>query len=137
MNFFTNELKKIVRGCETIHQPKFVGRECVVRLTDDITVKLSFDTQGYADHYSALKIRLINRHEGQIDLQILRFGELWGNDINGISPHAWTYRGETDWYSSAPAPEQYQLLSAEIDDYLSCFTDLEQEETENMNLNLS
>ena len=131
MNFFTKELKKIAAGCENIHQPKFIGRECVGRLTNDITVKLSFDTQGYADHYSALKIKLMNRHEGQIDLQILRFGELWGQKNN---PHVWTDCGETSWWGFTPAAEQYQLLSAEIDDYLSCFTDLEQEEAESINL---
>ena len=136
MNFFTNELQKIVRGCENIHQPKFVGRECVGRLTDDIAVKLSFDTMGYANHYSALKIRLINRHEGQIDLQILRFDELWGNVINGINPHAWSDGGDTSWYAFTPTSEQYRILSDELDDYLSCFTDLEQEEAESMELSM-
>ena len=129
MNFFTKELQKIVAGCKNIHQPKFVGRECVGRLSDDITVKLSFYAVSVSGHYDALKIRLINRHEGELDSQILRFGELWGN-----SPHAWDDGGNPRWYGFTPTKEQYQALSAEINDYLDCFTEPELEETESINL---
>ena len=131
MNFFTKELQKIVAGCKNIHQPKFVGRECVGRLNDDITIKLSFDSQGYAGHYSALKIRLINRHEGELDSQILRFGELWENRN---SPHAWDDGGNPRWYGFTPTKEQYRALSSEINDYLDCFIEPEQEENQSINL---
>lgn len=33
MNYFERELRKIVRHCEYIRNPKYVGRACVGRLT--------------------------------------------------------------------------------------------------------
>ena len=140
MNFFTNELQKIVKDGGTIHQPKFVGRECVGRLTNDITVKLSFYALSVSGNYDALKVRLINRHEGEIDSQLIRFGELWGkvsmHDVKKISPHAWDDGENPRWYGFTPTKEQYQVLSSEVKHYLENFTDLEQEEAESMGLSM-
>ena len=140
MNFFTNELQKIAAGCENLHHPQFIGRTCIGRLTNDITVKLSFYALSVSGNYDALKVRLINRHEGEIDSQLIRFGELWGkvsmHDVKKISPHAWDDGENPRWYGFTPTPEQYRILSAELDDYVSCFTDLEQEESECMGLSM-
>jgi len=130
MTFFESVLRKITLDCEYINDPKFVGGACVCRLTDDTSVKLSFSECGYADHYSALLIELMNIHNGRIDEQLIKFADIWGkqklnNDF--ISPYAWTYRGETEWYCSPPNDKQYKLLSGMIDEYLSCFADPVQE----------
>ena len=78
MTFFEQELRRIVKHSEMIHHPKFVGRECIARLSEDITVKLSFRSLGIANQYDTLQIKIMNRHEGEIDNQIIRFADLWG-----------------------------------------------------------
>ena len=76
MNFFTSELKKIADLCEFVGEPKYVGRACVFRLSDDVTGKMEFMTEGIADHYSALKLTLFNRKEGVIDTSGLLLNSL-------------------------------------------------------------
>ena len=139
MNFFEQELRKIVHGRDAIHYPKFVGRECIARLTDDLTVKLSFRSLHIADHYDALQIRLMNRRDGEVDSQHIRLADVWGQvTMQGrnerISPYAWTYQEDTHWYGFRPNEMQYQQISDTLNDYLGCFLDISEEETMDMNL---
>jgi len=58
MNYFERELRKIVRHCEYIRNPKYVGRACVGRLDDDIVVKMEFESTMIRDKYNALRVTL-------------------------------------------------------------------------------
>ena len=113
MNFFTDELKKITDRSEYIQNPKFVGQSCVFRLSDDVTGKLGFITQGYADNYTALKLTLLNKREGPIDVQVMNI-----TDVIGLK----TVRGD---------------LSETVDDYLSRFAEQELSEDEELNISLN
>ena len=128
-----------MKGCDAIHYPNYVGRECIARLTDDLTVKLSFRSLYISDHYDALQIRLMNRRDGEVDSQLVRFADVWGQvTMQGrnerISPYAWTYQGETHWYGFRPNEMQYQQISDALNDYLGCFLDISEEETMGMKL---
>ena len=137
MTFFEKELRKIAENCESIQNPKFVGRSCIFRLTDNITAKMRFATIGMADHYEALKIELINRNDGNIDTHRIRFSDLWGN-VNStagiISPHVWTDMGGTEWYGFTPTSEQYRQLSESVDEYLECFAEPTEEMDEDISM---
>lgn len=63
MNFFTDELKKITDRSEYIKNPKFVGKSCVFKLSNDVTGKLEFVTGIVADNYNALRLKLFNKSE--------------------------------------------------------------------------
>ena len=131
MTFFEKELRRIVKHSEMIHHPKFVGRECIARLSEDITVKLSFRSLGIANQYDTLHIRIMNRHEGEIDNQIIRFADLWGkvtmrSSGSLICPHIWDDCGRVHWYGFTPNEMQYDLLSHSVDEYLECFAEPEQ-----------
>lgn len=126
MTFFEQELRKIADNSQYIQNPKFVGRACVFRLTNDITAKMSIDTMNIHDHYEVLRIKLINRHEGDIDTIGIRFADVWGNiktRAGTISPHAWTDMGGTEWYGFTPTSQQYSQLSESVDEYLECFAE--------------
>ncbi|SDA30245.1 hypothetical protein SAMN02910447_03151 [Ruminococcus sp. YE71] len=137
MNFFTQELKKICNRSEYIQDPKFVGRVAVFRLPDCVTGKMEFVTRGYADHYSALKISLFNRKEGQIDCQIIDLAELLGmkkmRSGNTVAPHIWRAGSDVSWYGFAPTESDYDKMAETTDDYLSCFTDQDILEDELLN----
>lgn len=139
MNFFAQELKKICDRSEYIQNPKFVGRTAVFKLTDDITGKMEFVTQGYADHYTALRLSLFNRTEGVIDNQIARLSEVIGKkNMHGsmIEPHIWTDRSESEWYGFTPTKADYSAMAETADDYLSCFADQEMSENGEENLGI-
>lgn len=140
MNFFAQELKKICDRNDYIHDPKFVGRTAVFRLTGDITGKMEFVTQGHADHYSALKLSLFNRTEGVIDNQIARLSEIIGEkNMHGtmINPHIWQDGNSIAWYGFTPTNADYSAMSETVDNYLSCFADQEISESEDPGIELN
>lgn len=139
MNYFERELRKIVGCCEYIRNPKYVGRACVGRLDDDIVVKMEFESTMIRDKYNALRVTLMNRSEGKIDSQLIRFNELWGvKHIRGddIEPHIWKYNEDVNWYCYIPTTAEMSELSQFVDEYLSCFTKPEMEETEEMGISI-
>lgn len=140
MNFFAQELKKICDRSDYIHDPKFVGRAAMFRLTDDITGKMEFVTQGHANHYTALKLSLFNRTEGVIDNQAVKLSEIISKkNMHGsmIDPHIWTDCGESDWYGFTPTNADYSAMAETTDDYLSCFADQEMSESEDLGIELN
>lgn len=59
MNFFEQELRKIVEHCGYIRNPKYVGRSCIGRLDDGIVVKIEFESMMIRDKYNALRVRAV------------------------------------------------------------------------------
>lgn len=127
MTFFEQELRKIVG--DVYPDATFVGRACYVRLSDMNRAKIQFTTCGTADHYEALQMTILNRSDGQVDTLRLRFKDVLGtkavpnnpNFRNGISPHAWTYNGKTEWYGYHPNNRDYEKLTDAVSDYLDVF----------------
>ena len=126
MTFFEKELRRIVEP--NYPDATFVGRACYVRLSEMNRAKIQFTTCGTADHYEALQMTILNRNDGQVDTLRLRFKDVLGtkqvnnpNFKNGISPHAWTYNGKTEWYGYHPTSQDYQKLSTALNDYLDIF----------------
>ena len=118
MTFFENQLQRLVSKSALLKNPKYVGNACIAKLTDQITVKIIFATQGHADHYSALQISIINRTQATIDTQKITI-----HDIIGHNAYIWKYRDEIDWYSYKPGTADYNKLGAAINDYCVNFTD--------------
>ena len=131
MTFFEQELRKIVG--DVYPNATFVGRACYVRLSDMNRAKIQFTTCGTADHYEALQMTILNRSDGQVDTLRLRFKDVLGtkqvnnpNFRNGVSPHAWTYNGKTEWYAYHPNSRDYQMLTDAVSDYLDVFQEQSQ-----------
>ena len=131
MTFFEQELRKIVG--DVYPDATFVGRACYVRLSDMNRAKIQFTTCGTADHYEALQMTILNRSDGQVDTLRLRFKDVLGtkqvnnpNFRNGVSPHAWTYNGKTEWYAYNPNSRDYQMLTDAVSDYLDVFQEQNQ-----------
>ena len=120
MNFFETELKKMTAKVTAMKNPKLVGRACIARLTDTTTVKVTFSNQGYADHYSAIRITVLNRSEGKIDEITMPLTDIWGKH-DGL--YGWTSYGETKWYGYTPTVADYTKMAKAISDYLENFTD--------------
>ena len=121
MTFFEQELRKIVG--DVYPDATFVGRACYVRLSDMNRAKIQFTTCGTADHYEALQMTILNRSDGQVDFKDV-LGTKQVNNPNfrkGVSPHAWTYNGKTEWYGYHPNSRDYQKLTDAVSEYLEVF----------------
>ena len=74
----------------------------MAKLDENLRVKLQFTTTGYADHYDAIKLAVINRTDGVVDQQLFRFSDIIGQQaVEGrdpINPHIWDYNGRLEWY---------------------------------------
>ena len=98
-----------------------------------------FRTTGIANQYDALQIKLINRHEGEIDALAIWLRDVWGkvrmrSTGDMIGPHIWDDYGKVQWYGFTPTEAQYAALSNEVNEYLSAFAEPEQTESLNMSM---
>lgn len=128
MTVFEQELQKLFGNDALFSNTRIVGNTCYGRLNEDVRIKARFVTCGYADHYPALKVTLINRREGEIDSTLLRFRDLWGmkkvnnpNFREGVSPHLWVCDGKAEWYVYQPNGTDRQQLKAAVKAYLEVF----------------
>ena len=71
MNFFEKELRNFFGSSPMLRDAHYCGRTCLAKLDEELRVKLQFTTTGYADHYDAIKLAVINRTDGVVDQQLL------------------------------------------------------------------
>ena len=61
MNFYEQELRNLFGSSPMLQDVHYFGRTCLAKLDQDLRVKLQFTSTGYADHYNAIKLAIINR----------------------------------------------------------------------------
>ena len=128
MNFYEQELRKLAGQSNALTDPKFVGRVCYGRVSDNIRAKIEFDDMVYGKQYDAIKVTLLNNSEGVIDSNIIYFEDIWGakktkNFPEGKVPYISTYREETAWYAYKPTPADYEILANSMDEHLEMFSE--------------
>ena len=128
MTFFEKEMRKLFQHGLSFPETIFAGRACYGKLDEDIRVRMEFATEGVADHYSALKVTLLNRKEGSIDSLLLRFSEVLGrkqttnpNFREGMFPHIWNNGNDFAWYVYQPTAADYKTLADAVGSYTSLF----------------
>lgn len=131
MNFFEDELKKIMGESAILKDQKYVGRSCYGTVSDELRARIEFVTLGTYGHYEGIKASIINRKEGVVDSMLLRFADIWGrrkvgnpNFQDGIVPYIWNDNGKSDWYVFKPGKEDYRQAAGGIENYLSVFQDM-------------
>lgn len=125
MTFFENELKKMFDSCDFITDKTYSGKTMLGKLGDDLRIKISFVTTGYADHYTALRVKIINRTEGEVDSETFKFGDIIGKQktaCDRIDPYIWSYGGEDKWYIPI-TNNQRSLIADTVTDYASMYLD--------------
>lgn len=129
MNFFEKELRNLFGSNPMLRDAHYCGRTCLAKLDADLRVKLQFTTTGYADHYDAIKLAVINRTDGVVDQQLFRFSDIIGQQaVEGrapINPYIWDYNGRLEWYRPISQEQRSQIANT-ILDYVGMY----QEETE-------
>lgn len=141
MSFFTNELMKCTEG--------FEGRTCIgnamyIPLGENNRLKLFFTTLGYADNYEAISISAVDKNNGVIDKNTIKFSDIWGkkqvsnpNFKDGITPYIWKYGNDVSWYVYTPTPRDMELLAEQISDYAELFMEQNMELKESPAMTMS
>ena len=134
-NFFERELGRVFGDGQVIRDPTYSGRACLGTLGKDLRVRAQFITTGYADHYDALKITVLNRTDGPVDTLVLKLKDLLGKKPvpgnpyfpNGVAPHIWLDQGKPEWYAFQPTAADYDTIRQAAKQYLDVFRDRQQE----------
>ena len=110
--------------------PCFIGCACYGKVSDSIRVKLEFVEMNTRQNYNALRVSLINNTQGVIDINVIRFADIWGtksvrnpNFPGGVDPYIWTYQGKSEWYVYQPTSADFRTLAENINEYLELFSD--------------
>ena len=128
-SFYEQELQKLFADGKIISNPKFVGRSCTGKLDADLRVRVQFVTSGFADHYDAISVTVLNRTDGVVDRLRIRLRDVLSqkqvpgnpNFPNGISPHIWEDSGKAEWYAFRPSAADYTAMRQAVDEYLDVF----------------
>ena len=119
MTLFEKELKGMFGSSDLIKEKVYSGKTMIGRLDDDLRVKASFVTTGVADVYSALRVKIINRTEGEVDSQIFNFSDIIGTQRtaynNKIDPHIWHIDGKDEWYLPISQNERDRIADTVLD----------------------
>ena len=133
MNFFETELRKIFMNQGILDNPTFVGRTCYGEIGEDLRARVEFVAPKTVDHFSAVRVSILNPKEGVIDQTQIRLEELLGiKEVpgnpyfrNGVSPYIWIYNGKADWYAFTPKKEDYEMIRESVRSYVDVFRPLE------------
>ena len=127
MTFYEQELKKLFGDCDVICDAKYSGKTLLGKIDDELRVKLQFVTTGVHGHYNALRLKIINRTDGEVDAETFKFSDiLGGNPAYENNPfakeiHIWEDGRNADWYGYHPSPAAYQKIADTVNDYISMY----------------
>ena len=124
MNFFEKELRDLFGSSTTLRDAHYCGRTCLAKLDEDLRVKLQFTTTGYADHYDAIKLAVINRTDGVVDQQLFRFSDIIDQQhspgMMSVTPQIWDDNGKPEWYRPISQEQRSQIANT-IMDYVGMY----------------
>ena len=78
MTKFEKQLRQWFPAGEFLGTPVYTGKTMLSRLDDNLLVKVSFIHTKIAQHYDALRVKIMNRTEGEIDSQVFCFEDVIG-----------------------------------------------------------
>ena len=137
MNFFEKELRDLFGSSTTLRDAHYCGRTCLAKLDEDLRVKLQFTTTGYADHYDAIKLAVINRTDGVVDQQLFRFSDIIGHQhrpgMTSVIPQIWDDNGKPEWYRPISQEQRSQIANT-ILEYVGMYQGETQENDFSMKL---
>ena len=110
MNKFESEMKLFFKNYDKLQDTLFYHNIMIGRLNNVLNVKVSFTNGIEADRYYGMLVEIINKETGIIDKQFFNFSNIIGKApmVSGTSAsfYLWNYRGDIDWYGSAPTAIQ-------------------------------
>ena len=140
MNFLRAELKKILSMTEYCEEAVYVGNCGYVRVNEDVRMRLEF-SKSSTGTYDGIVMTMLNRKEGTIDINTLKFRDIWGEKTvvkhnfreEVIIPHIWENE-EKAWYVYKPNQKEYQMLADETNQYIRLFQEAEITQGPQMNM---
>ena len=123
MTFFEKELHRLFDDSERISADVvFAGKTMIAPIGEDLRAKVQFVNTSVSAQYDALRLTIINRHEGTVDSETFKFKDLIGMK-GDRAPHIWEDGQRVDWYIYHPTAYDYNLISDVVEDYIFMYAD--------------
>ena len=116
MNFFEQQMRSMFSDKEIITEDaQYVGKTMLSRLDDDLLVKVQFVSTHVAKQYDAIRVRIINRTEGEVDTETMLFADIIGLKDGNVKPYMWECDNKGRWYTPVSNSEIEAITRAVID----------------------
>lgn len=123
MTAFEREMRKIFGDSENLSSDTlFFNKVMLSPIGENLRAKVEFITTGIADHYDTLKLSIINKTEGAVDIQLFKFVDIIGQK-SGYAPYIWADRGDVDWYIGRPNSKDYESIRETVEGYIEMYAD--------------
>ena len=140
VNFLRMELKKVLGMTRYSEDATYIGSCGYVRVNEEVRMRLEF-SRSSTTTYDGIVMTMLNRKEGTIDINTLKFRDIWGEKTvvkhnfreEGIIPHIWENE-EKAWYVYKPNQKEYQMLADETNQYIRLFQEAEITQGPQMNM---
>ena len=134
-SFFEQELGQLFGDGKIFDNPACSGQACLGTLGKDLWVRVQFVSTHISGEYDALKLTVLNRTDGPVDIQVLKLEDLLGkkpvpgnpNFREGVTPHIWDCYGKLEWYAYRPTDADYETIRQAASQYLNVFRERQQE----------
>lgn len=123
LTFYEKELHRLFEDSERISADTvFAGKTMITKIGEDLRAKVQFVNTKISGQYDALRLTIINRHEGTVDSETFKFSDIIGMK-GDRAPHVWDDGERVGWYIYKPTAYDYNLISDAIEDYISMYAD--------------
>ena len=128
MNFYEKEMRNMFESKVAISDKVFTGKTMLAKLDDEKLLKIEFVSTYVKDQYNAILLQIINKNDGLIDKQTIKFSDVVGmyNRGNGIEPmehYMWVYNNKPEWYTQISNFEKNQIAD-KVMEYAEMFQDV-------------
>ena len=119
------ELHRLFDDSERISEDTvFAGKTMITKIGEDLRAKVQFVSTHISGQYDALRLTIINRHEGAVDTETFKFSDIIGMK-GDRTPHIWDDNSRVGWFVYQPTPAEYNFISDMVEDYISMYADNE------------
>lgn len=119
MNFYETVMRFLFENAEFVSDKKFIGKTMIGKLDDNKLVKFQFVSTVVQNSYNAINVSIINKDEGLVDEQTIKFSDVIGmhdpgNDFEPVEPQMLEYRGKTRWSTDLDGLEMRRIANTVI-----------------------
>lgn len=127
MDFFEQEMRAMFGENRLLCNMKFVGKTMIGALDESKLLKVQFINTAAGGYYNAFLVSVIDKENGVMDTQIMKFSEIIGKyklrcSSEFISPYIWDERGEPRWYTPVTDAQKAQIAEKVLS-YAEMFQD--------------
>ena len=115
---YQETLYQIFGNDKLLKNTKYFNKTCYGEIDKDLRLKAYIDTASLAEHYTCIRLQVINRIDGVVDKMTIHFKDIW-DKRNGRVPYIWG--GCEDWYVDRPTGHDMLILYKTVKSYIEIF----------------